>query len=454
MKRLICMLMIVTVFIGSISPISYGEAYPNFIDVKIEQNKELNETIRLYSEYGFYIYEKNRKDYDILDIIDTEIHILGNNTGDMEVYSSDGLYITMIPGDGSVIIGSQDNNNSIIKVDENRYRDYITFLNNRANVLIINHIYIENYLFGVLPREIPASSPADALKAQAIIARSYTYTTLNKHINDGYDLCSTTHCQVYGGYEWEHSATNQAIIHTYGEYITYNGEIINTPYHSNSGGHTESSDKVWGGKLPYLVGVVDQFSLDSPNSNWTIKLTPRELSDKLVANSINVGEVRDLEILETTDSKRAEKIKIIGSNGEEVVTGEKLRSIIGASDLKSTLFSIAKEGSSNTKKVYALDGSGQGPKEVSLSGLNIVDGNNKTTVSRNSSNRVRGNETSTDIEGTLNVKPATFTFEGKGFGHGVGMSQYGAIEMAKSGYNYEEIIKHYYNGVKIINLGK
>ncbi len=454
MKRLICMLMIVTVFIGSTSIGSYGEDFPNFIDVKIGQNKKLNETIRLYSEYGFYIYEKNRKDNDILDVTDNEIHILGNNNGDMEVHSSDGQYITTIPGDGSVIIGSQDKNNSIIKVDQDRYRDYITFLNNRANVLIINHIDIENYLFGVLPREIPASSPADALKAQAIIARSYTHTTLKKHINDGYDLCSTTHCQVYGGYEWEHSATNQAIIHTYGEYITYNGEIINTPYHSNSGGYTESSEKVWGGKLPYLVGVEDRFSLDSPNSNWTIKLTPRELGDKLVANGISIGEVIELKIIGTTDSDRVEKIKIIGSTGEEVLTGEKLRSIIGASDLKSTLFSINKEGSASSKRVYVLDGSGQSPKEVSLSGMNIVGGNNKITVSRNSSNRIRSNETSKDIEGTLNAKPTTFTFVGKGFGHGVGMSQYGAIEMAKSGYNYEGIIEHYYNGVKIINLGK
>ncbi|NLY46488.1 MAG: SpoIID/LytB domain-containing protein [Tissierella sp.] len=454
MKKIICMIMIVTVFIGAMPLISYGDKYVDFIDVKIEQNKELNETVRLFSEYGFYIYEKDRKDRDVLDIIDTEIHILGNYADDIEIYSVDGLLITTIPGDGSVIIGSQDENNSIIKVDENRYRDYITFLINGNSVIIINHIYIENYLFGVLPREIPASSAADALKAQAIIARSYTHTTLNKHRSEGYDLCSTTHCQVYGGYEWEHPATNQAIIHTYGEYIAYDGQIINTPYHSNSGGHTESSEKVWGGKLPYLVGVQDKFSMNSPNSSWSIKLTPGELGSKLSTNGINIGDVKDLEIIETTSSKRVEKVKIIGTTGEEVITGEKLRSIIGANDLKSTLFSIDKEGSSNTKKVYVLDGSGQGPKEVGLSGMNIVDGNNKTTVSRNLSNRVRGNETTTDIEGALNVQARTFTFQGKGYGHGVGMSQYGAIEMAKLGYNYEEIIKHYYNSVEIINLGK
>lgn len=447
------MIVIVTVFMGALPLISYGERYVEFIDVKVEQSKKLDEIIRLCSDYGFYIYEKDRKDRDILDIEDSEIYILGNNEEDIEIHSVDGLLITSIPGDGSVIIGSQDKNNSIIKVDENRYRDYITLLNNGNNLLIINHIYIENYLFGVVPKEIPASSPADALKAQAIVARSYTYTSLNNHINEDYNLCSTTHCQVYGGYEWEHPSTNQAIIHTYGEYVAYNGQVVNTTYHSNSGGYTESSENVWGGKLPYLVGVKDTFSLNSPNSNWSVKLTPSELKEKLKANGLNVGEVRDLQIIETSNSKRVEKIKIIGSSGEEIITGEKLRSIIGFADLKSTLFSIDKEGSENTKKVYVLDGSGL-RKEVSLSGMHIVDGNNKKSVSRNSTNRLRGNASSADIVGTLNVQPTTFAFQGKGFGHGVGMSQYGAIEMAKLGYNYDEIIKHYYNSVEIINLGK
>lgn len=454
MKRLLCMLIIATVFLGAMPLNSYGENYVDFIDVKIEQNTELNNTIRLYSDYGFYLYEKYSKDRDILDIADFEIHVLGNSVGEIEIYSVNGLLLTTIPADGSVIIGSQDINNSIIKVDENRYRDYITFLVNGSNVIIINHIYIENYLFGVVPREIPASAPTDALRAQAIVARSYTYTTLNKHINDGYNLCSTIDCQVYGGYEWEHPATNQAIIDTCGEYITYDGSIVNTPYHSSSGGYTESNENVWGGKLPYLVAIEDEFSTNAPNSNWSIKLTPRDLGSKLAANGINVGDVKDLKILEATVSDRVEEIKITGTTGEEVITGKKFRDIIGSTVLKSTLFSIDREGSSEIKKVYVIDGSGQAPKEVSLNGMYIIDGYNKKTVSRNSTSRVRGSESSTNIEGTVTATATTFTFQGKGYGHGVGLSQYGAIEMAKLGYNYDEIIRHYYSGVEITNLGK
>lgn len=455
LKRLVCLLLILSIVLGVYPYRSYAEMnYLDYIDVKIESNKAFDEEISLYSEEGFNIYDINDREYPLLSIDDCEIYASGDAYGDIGIYDSYGDLITTIAADKSIIIGSGNVNDSIIKVDENRYRDYITFLNNGNIILIINHIHIENYLFGVLAREIPASSPVDALRAQAVVARSYTYTSLGKHVDDGYDLCASTHCQVYGGYEWEHPNTNKAIIDTYGEYITYDGQVANTPYHSNSGGYTESSEKVWGGKLPYLRGVEDEFSLNSPNSSWSIELTPRELGNSLLANGINVGDVKDLEIVETSESDRVEMIKIIGRSGEEEISGDKLRNIIGANSLKSTLFSVSKEGSSDSKKVYIIDGSGQTPREVSLSGMHILDGSNKTSVNRNTSNRLRGNNSSSKIEGTISVSPRKFTFNGKGYGHGVGMSQYGAIEMAKLGYNYNEIVNHYFNDVEIRNLGK
>lgn len=446
--------MILTILLGVAPLEAYGEDNIDFIDVKVDQTKELNEEIILRSQYGFNFYKKNNKSESILEITDNEIYILANNLDTIEIYGFDGLLITTMPGDGSIIIGSQDVYNSIIKVDENKYRDYITFLINGDGLLKINHINIENYLLGVLPREIPASSPVDALRAQAIVARSFTYTNLAKHSKNGYNLCSSTDCQVYGGYDGEHPNTNQAIIDTYGEYIAYGGQVISAFYHSSSGGYTESSEKVWGGNLPYLVAVEDIYSINAPNSSWSVKLTPRELESKLAANGINLGQVKDIQIIQTSDSDRVEKIKIVGSLGEKIITGANFRTIVGVTSLKSTLFNVNKEGTTDTKKVYVMDGSGQGPKEVNLSGIYIADGNNRKTVSRSTSNRIKGNNSSTTIEGTVGVKASTFTFEGKGSGHGVGMSQYGAIEMAKQGYNYSDIIKHYYSGVEIINLGK
>lgn len=427
--------------------------YGDFVDVKIK-TKNINEEISLYSPQGFVLYDKGNKDLELMDIDNEEILIKFNGDGFIDILDIFGELITTISDDGSNIIGSRDTFESIIQVDKDRYRDYILFLINKDKIHIINHIDIEHYLYGVVPREIPASSPKEALKAQAVVARSYAYTSLNNHTNEGYNLCNTTHCQVYGGYDWEKPSTNEAVNETYGDYVSFNGDIVSTPYHSNSGGYTEDSGKVWGGSLPYLVGVEDIYSLNAPNSSWTVNITPRELKEKLLQSGIDVGEILNIEAMETTDSNRVKDVKIIGSKKEEIISGDKFRSIIGSTYLKSTLFSINKEGSQSTKRVYVIDGFSSIPKEISLRGIHIIDGYGNSTVNRSSVNRVTGEETSTSVDGTFTNAPTTFVLEGKGYGHGVGMSQYGAIEMAKQGFNYDDIIQHYYKGVEIINKGK
>ena len=211
---------------------------------------------------------------------------------------------------------------------------------------------------------------------------------------------------------------------------------------------------MWGGSLPYLIGVEDTYSLNAPNSSWTVNITPGELKEKLLQSGIDVGEVLNVEIIKTTDSNRVKEIKIIGSKKEEFISGNKFRSIIGSTYLKSTLFSINKEGSQSNKMVYVIDGFSFIPKEISLRGVHIADEYGNSIVNRSSANRITGKETSNNIDGTFTNTPTTFVLEGKGYGHGVGMSQYGAIEMAKQGFNYDDIIQHYYKGVEIINKGK
>ena len=147
----------------------------------------------------------------------------------------------------------------------------------------------------MVPREIPASSPKEALKAQVVVARSYAHTSLNNHINEGYNLCNTTHCQVYGGYDWENSNTNEAVNETYGEYVSYNGNIVNTPYHSNSGGYTEDSGKVWGGSLP-TYRCRGYLFLNAPNSSGLLILH-LGIKGKLLQSGIDVGEVLNVEII-------------------------------------------------------------------------------------------------------------------------------------------------------------
>ncbi len=353
-----------------------------------------------------------------------------------------------IPADGSMVIGTGDN---IIKVGENRYRDYISFLI-KDKIQVINHIHIENYLYGVVPKEIPASSHIEALKAQSIVARSYAYKNIDKHSADGFDLCDTTHCQVYMGLDNEHQSTNKAIDETYGEFVTYNGSIVETPYHSTSGGKTVSSVDSWGGNLPYLIGVEDEFSVNSPNSSWTIEFSLRDMESKLLAAGIYVGEIQDIEVQDTTESNRVKNLKVVGSNKTETISGVKMQSAL---NLKSRWFDIKTEGDSNgiSSTVYVVDGNGIMPVSISLDKAYIVDGKNRP-VSRSGVIRAITSTNVGTIASVYSESPTRFVVSGRGYGHGVGMSQYGAMEMAKQGFSYKDIITHYYSGVEIMNIGK
>jgi stage II sporulation protein D len=167
-----------------------------------------------------------------------------------------------------------------------------------------------------------------------------------------------------------------------------------------------------------------------------------------------VGQLLNIEILETSDSNRVLSLKVIGSKGEKIINGTNLRNILGTSTLKSTLFTINKEGGNEDKKVYVIDGNSMYPREINLNSTYIVDGKNEIGVNRSAVSRALSIDRTSTIGSTYTSTPSSFVFNGRGYGHGVGMSQYGAREMANQGYNYYDIITHYYNGVEILNIGK
>lgn len=445
-----------TVMMIVLNPIK-SNAYSNdseYIKIKIGHTRNISETIPLNSSNGFIIYSDDIN-YEIASMDDTNLLVQFNQYGEVILSDSMGNNLETIPGDGSVIIGSENQFESIVKVGQNRYRDYITFLVKGQNVDIINYVHIENYLYGVVPREIPASSHIEALKSQALVARSYTYSNRNNHIKDGYNLCDTVHCQVYGGYDNEHAATNRAVDETVGEYITYNGEIISANYHSNSGGYTENSHDVWTANLPYLSAIEDRFSENAPNSTWSYSISAAELKSKLSASGINIGDIQGIEILEVSEGQRVKNVRIVGSSGYHTIKGIDFRNIIGASNLKSTWFSVnSGEIQSYSNTVYILDGYSSKPIETNLTNPFVIDGNSHIGVSRSAVKR-----SADSISNALNTNgyvsnPSQIVFNGRGFGHGVGMSQYGAMEMAKQGYSYVDIITHYYRGVNIEHSGK
>ncbi|NMA03297.1 MAG: SpoIID/LytB domain-containing protein, partial [Clostridiales bacterium] len=158
----------------------------------------------------------------------------------------------------------------VVSVGGTSYRGGITAKRlPNSDMTIINKLPLEEYLYGVIPAEMPASWPMEALKAQAIAARGFAVTNFNKYKRFDFNLCTTTYSQVYKGYSGEHPNTNKAVDETRHTVITYDNKLIEPYYHSDSGGHTEDSENIWLNKLPYIRGVEDDFSSDTPHSTWS-----------------------------------------------------------------------------------------------------------------------------------------------------------------------------------------
>lgn len=282
------------------------------------------------------------------------------------------------------------------------YKDYskIKLLHQKTGE--VEEVELDNYLCNVVSAEMPADYEIEALKAQAIVARTYTIYKMKNKKHDNCDICDESSCcQAWISKDdrlarWEDSTREsnwkkieQAVYDTKGKIITYNNEPINAFFHSNSGGTTEIPVNVWGGTgYPYLQVVQTAGEEGYNQYSSEVEFTNEELINKLKEKyqdiQIDFNNVDDLKILEYTDSNRVKTVKF----GNHELSGVEVRSILG---LKSTNFEIIKE-----------------------------DGKIKFSV--------------------------------KGYGHGVGMSQTGADSMAKEGKNYEEIIKHFYIGVEIKDM--
>ncbi|MBC7542612.1 MAG: SpoIID/LytB domain-containing protein [Candidatus Sericytochromatia bacterium] len=255
----------------------------------------------------------------------------------------------------------------------------------------VNVLPLEEYLFGVVPGEMPAGWEHEALKAQAIAARTYALHNLGQSAAKGYDLCRTTHCQVYDGAAVETAATNGAVAATAGEFLSYEGKPIMAYFHANSGGYTDNSSDLWKQDLPYIRAVVD-FDQAAPRHIWHLTYSASQLAAALDKIGINVGRVIELTSIGRTPIGRVKTLQAKGTGGTATFEASKLRFAIG---LHSTFFNVGKAGA----QAHGLAGTG-----------------------------------------------AYFQFAGRGWGHGLGMSQWGARGMADKGFTYKQILSHFYPG--------
>ena len=301
------------------------------------------------------------------------------------------------------IIENTDSTQENIKSTYN-YKNYGTIKLLHKKTGEVEQVNIDNYLCNVVSAEMPADYEIEAIKAQAVVARTYTIYKIKNKKHENADICDdSTCCQAWVDKEtrfsrWEESKREsnwekiqKCIQETQGQIITYQNQPINAFFHANSGGKTELPVNVWGGTgLPYLQVVETAGEEGYKQYESEVELTQDELIEKLKTKysdiSIDFSNQEDLKILEYTDSGRVKTVKF----GNHEISGIETRTLLG---LKSTNFEISKE---NDKIKFTV----------------------------------------------------------KGYGHGVGMSQTGADAMAKQGKNYKEIINHFYSGVEIkeVNL--
>ena len=319
-----------------------------------------------------------------------------------------------------------------VAVNNSEYRGYIRLSRSGNRMTVVNVVKTEEYLYSVVGREMSPSWHPEALKAQAICARNYTVKNQNKHSKYGFDLCASVDCQAYTGVQSEDSRTVAAVDATRGMLVTYNDSTAELYYFSSDGGSTEDCKNVWGSDIPYLSGVVDPYENTAATQNgiWTVSYTPQELSQKVTG----IGTVREVRVNEYTPMGSVLSIEVVGTEGSKTFQREKARTALG---LKSQKYTVTQTGGGLS--FVAQDGTRiSGGEYVLSSGGTVALGSGAVSVVS-----AWGTETQTGGAAT------GFTFSGQGWGHRVGMSQYGAKNMAEQGFTFDQILKFYFTGVEI-----
>jgi len=275
-----------------------------------------------------------------------------------------------------------------VAVNGKGYRGLLEVSAADRGLLVIDELPLEEYLVGLINCEISSAWPMEAVKAQAVIARSYALYQKAARRNAPYQLESSVLDQVYEGCDIEDSRAARGVQETAGEVLTYDGKVIQAFYHANCGGHTESSKNVWGVSLPYLRGVPCRYCQDANPSRWEQTLSLKKVEAALKNAGFPVQGLKELRLAGRNESGRVTDVVAVGARGTAIVPAVAFRKAVGYGVVKSTNFELK-----------------NGRDEVTLTGV--------------------------------------------GSGHGVGLCQWGAKQRAQDGFDYREILGYYYPGVRI-----
>ena len=422
----------------------------------------------------------------------------------MTVEMSSYVLIVTDPNPSSIIVAANDKvlfsfdstekefifSTQIFEVNAIKYRG--SFIVKRlpgSDFTFINRVSLNEYLYGVLPKEMSGDWPIEALKAQAIAARNYVLMSGDKYAAYGFNVDNTTSSQVYGGYSAEKQNSNRAVDETNGYVLTASGEIVPLFFHSHSGGITDNSENVWNAPLTYIKSTLDLYSIGYPNTDWSVTMHRAEIEQKLIANGYSIGSLLSINIVERAASGRVTKLELIGSLSQATLSKEKIRSVLGSTTLKSLLFSfdvgtaVTNTSSASTSSsavtptitpsltpvssnqsvapLVMTSNAGIFGEFIESNKLSIFESGQTTTKSVDKAALGRASDIYTNpVQATVpymynstesfDMSSGSVIFYGHGYGHGLGMSQFGAKKMAEMGMSFEEILSFYYKDTQLL----
>ncbi len=313
------------------------------------------------------------------------------------------------------------------------------------DITVINVVGMDDYLKGVIPYEVSPSWPIEAQKAQALCAKCYVCNNMGKHSSMGFDLCNTTDCQVYYGVSSATLVSDAAVDSVKNLYVTYNGEICNTYYHSSSGGWTEDSENIWGKYIPYLRAVEDIY-LENVR-HYSVEVTLEDISDVLKLKGYTDQNVTDYYVSRRSAVGNVTEVSFTLEDGSVLsFSGERARTVINSTSKGISVLS-------HRYVIYTVMGIyiNQMLRTKNTTELYVIDRNGQSVpISSN-----YGEIACITADGVTNLSPVSLKYNvvGTGSGHNIGMSQWGAYAMGKLGFTYDQIIKFYFTDVEIAEIG-
>lgn len=362
-----------------------------------------------------------------------------------------------LEGAFGVLPGLEDGVKAVTAFKGQKFYGGFTFERiNGGDSTVVNVVSLDDYVKGVIPYEMSPSWPIEALKAQAVAAKCYALgkkagSQHNKTYH--FDICTTTDCQVYRGVGGANANSNQAVDEVSGKFIYYNGKLATqTVYSSSHGGASEDAKNIWGTDYPYLKGVIDPYEADvadiAGNYKWTKTYTADALKERLHQVGIVCGDIVNF-TTQKSETGNVIAFTVTDAMGKNyTVSRSKVRPYL---NVNSIHFDVTVSGGDLSAPGYTI---AERPGTVSdLTTQYAISGDGTVSAVSDGAYAITG-------DGVVKLEPSpgaptgtgknvVYTFKGTGWGHSVGMSQWGAYAMAKRGFGYEDILKFYFTGITV-----